>query len=360
MRCVGVRRFPQERSDMNSRPVGDTGMVMSSVALGTWTFASDGIWGGSQERECIRVVHAALDRGITLFDTAPNYGDGRSESILGSALRGRENGFIASKFKIDGKSGGELRRMVTDSLRRLRRDAIDIMQVHWPGTTTEETREALALLFRMRDEGLVREVGVCNFGVFDIEETRDFPIVTNQIPYSLLWRAVEGRDGIAAVSRASGRRTIAYTVLQQGLLSGRYRTLASFPEGRKRTRHFSSRHPAARHGEGGFEGQTERALSRILDLSEKFRRPVVALALGFVRANPDIDTMLLGARTVDQLNELCSLADTQLTAGEVSTLRDVTADLKESIGAHADMYEGVSRIRFPGPDGTPTRTRTPR
>src|SRR6056297_120606 len=224
------------RSELGRTQSEGSGLEVSAVALGTWTFAGDAIWGESREQQCIRVVHAALDHGINLFDTAPNYGNGRSEEILGKALRGRPEALVASKCKVEGKSAGELRKMVTDTLQRLHRDTIDLMQIHWPAQSSQETRGALENFNIMRKEGLIRNIGVCNFGVYDIKEENDFPIVSNQIPYNLLWRVVE--DEIAESSRTNGIATIAYTALQQGLLSGQYTKLFEFPSGRKRTRHF--------------------------------------------------------------------------------------------------------------------------
>lgn len=343
--------------------LGETGMSVSTVALGTWTFAGDVIWGSSDEKRCIRVVDAAIERGITLFDTAPNYGNGRSEEILGKALRHRDNVVVATKFKINGKTAAELKAMVDDSRRRLGRDRIDLMQVHWPGGDSGETRRALETLLELRERSIVGAVGVCNFGVFDLDETKDLPIVSNQIPYNLLWRAVEGDDesadhrGIAAFSRSLGRTTIAYSALQQGLLTGRYEHLGAFPTGRRRTRHFSSTEAATLHSERGFAVETETALGTLLRAAETIGRPLLHLALSFVATANDIDTVLIGARDDEQLHASVDAAETSLSAEERELLETATAELKRAVGGHADMYQSESRIRFPGPDGAPIRRR---
>jgi aryl-alcohol dehydrogenase-like predicted oxidoreductase len=333
--------------------LGNGGPAVSSVALGSWTFAGDKIWGPSDEADSLRVIHAALDRGVTLFDTAPNYGDGRSEELLGKALTGRTDALVASKLKVEGKSEDEIRLSVTESLRRLRRDSLDLLQIHWPAVSSKETTAALQLFERMREEGLIRQIGVCNFGLFDLEETKAAAIVSNQIPYSLFWRVVE--DGIADASQAHGMRTIAYTPLQQGLLTGNYRDLESFPEGRKRTRHFSQRRPGIRHSEEGMERETASALKALHRLSHRLGRPLLDLALGFVNSRPFIDVVLLGARNEAQLERSLEAADTTLSQEEMGALEEATEELKDATGGNPDMYMTESRVRFPDGEGQPIR-----
>jgi len=112
--------------------LGESGVLVSQLALGTWTFAGDAIWSESSENESIRVIDAAIDAGVTLFDSSPNYGDGRSESILGKAVGNRESIMVSTKCKVDGLSRNEIVGIVENSLRRLQRESIDIMQIHWP------------------------------------------------------------------------------------------------------------------------------------------------------------------------------------------------------------------------------------
>nr|MDA3951822.1 aldo/keto reductase [Spirochaeta sp.] len=337
-------------------PIGTDGTTISSIALGTWTFAGDGIWGASEEAACIRVVEAAIDRGITLFDTAPNYGNGRSETVLGKAVGNRTDITVATKCKIDGTRPEDLRKIVTDSLSRLKRDRVDLMQIHWPGATTADTRAALSAFRDLQKEGLVGKIGACNFGVFDLAETNDFPLVSNQIPYSLLWRAVEGPAGIAAQSHDSGLTTIAYTVLQQGLLSGRYTSLDDFPEGRKRTRHFGQQWPGTMHSEAGFEAQTAAALAEFLRVARQAGRPLLELALAFVAGSEEIDSLLIGARDEAQLLASCDAAESEISPDERTALKAATEPLRQAVDGHADMYRSESRVRFPDPRGEPTRT----
>ena len=339
---------------MRTVSLGSEGLSISEVALGTWTFAGDAIWGATEESRCIRVVHAALDRGVTLFDTAPNYGDGRSERILGDALQRRGDAYVATKLKIDGKRSGDIRAATIESLRRLRRDAIDLMQIHWPAATTGETVEALETFEAMRREGLIRHIGVCNFGVYDLDELPDVPVVSNQLPYSALWRVIE--EEIAGRSKERGVATIAYSVLQQGLLSGAYGSVAEFPDGRKRTRHFGRRRPAVRHRESGMEEETERALKALRALCRALDRPLPEIALAFARSRPFIDVVLVGARTEEQLVDGIEAAGSDLTEADVRAVEDATEELLRAAGGNPDMYLTESRIRFRGASGEATRS----
>ncbi len=249
------------------------------MAMGTWTFAGDTIWDASDEQESISVIHAALDMGITLFDSSPNYGNGRSESILGRALADHPEAMVATKTKIQGQSRDALRAAVEGSLRRLGREAIDLIQIHWPGTP-EETAEALGLFMEMRQEGEIRAVGVCNFGVYDLKETAGYPIISNQLPYNLMWRVIERE--IAPLSKEMGKQVWVYSPLQQGLLTGKYSDLTGFPSGRKRTRHYASSHPAANHGEAGMEAETQAALTGFLEIAEETGIGPLELGLRYI------------------------------------------------------------------------------
>lgn len=334
---------------MRTLPLGNGTSRISEIALGTWPFAGDEIWGPSEEATCIRVVHAALDSGITLFDTAPNYGDGRSESVLGKALRGHPEALVAGKFKIHGRSAADLRSLLTGSLRRLGRDHIDLMQIHWPGDTPDETAAALDALGRFRTEGLVGQIGVCNFGRFDLEETDGCPLVTNQVPYNLLWRVIE--DEVVPATAARDLRTIAYSPFQQGLLTGRYRTLEEFPAGRQRTRHFLATPVTVGDSVTTMRAETAKALDSLTATAEHLGRPLRELALAFVRSRPFVDVVLVGARTEKQLEEICA-ARQPLEDGEVAMLENATERLRLTAGRNPDMYREPGRVRHTTPGRT--------
>ncbi len=228
----GESHGPTNRNARNNMELVDipgTSLKVSRIALGTWAIGG-WMWGGTDEAEAIRTIHAAVDRGIKLIDTAPVYGFGRSEEIVGKALAQggrRKRAVIATKVGLDWKDGNPFRNAsksrivqeVEDSLRRLRTDVIDIYQVHWPdpNTAIEETAEAMAELHRA---GKIRAIGVSNFSPAQMEAFRDVaPLHTVQPPYNLFERAIE--HDVLPYCRDKNIVTLVYGSLCRGLLSGR-------------------------------------------------------------------------------------------------------------------------------------------
>ncbi len=216
--------------------IADTELTVSRVGLGTWAIGG-WMWGGTDEEESIATIHAAVDRGITLIDTAPAYGFGRSEEIVGRAIaeaRLRSRVAIATKVGLEWKDGKVFRnasrdrvlREVTDSLRRLRTDYIDIYQVHWPDPLVpiEDTAETMQELL---DQGKIRAIGVSNFSVAQIERFRRIAkLHVVQPPYNLFERDIE--SALLPYCARSDLATLTYGALCRGLLSGKLREDAHF------------------------------------------------------------------------------------------------------------------------------------
>ena len=218
-----------ETIDMERIKIAATPLVSSRIALGTWAMGG-WMWGGTDEAESIRTIHEALDRGITLIDTAPVYGFGRSEEIVGKALAeaGRRQGvLIATKVGLDWKDANPFRngskarivKEVEDLLRRLKTDTIDLYQVHWPDpkVPVEETAAAMAELY---NSGKIRAIGVSNFSPAQMDAFRAIaPLHTAQPPYNLFERGIE-RD-VLPYCATRNIVTLAYGSLCRGLLTGR-------------------------------------------------------------------------------------------------------------------------------------------
>src|SRR5580704_6725580 len=186
---------------MEFSKIPETSIRMSRIGLGTWAIGG-WMWGGTDEEESIKTIHTAVERGVKLIDTAPAYGFGRSEEIVGRAIadgRLRSRVVIATKAGLGWKGGKVFRnasrdrilRESADSLRRLQTDYIDIYQVHWPDPLVpiEETAAAMQTLF---DQGKIRAIGVSNFSVEQMQRFRDVaPLHVLQSPYNLFERGVE-------------------------------------------------------------------------------------------------------------------------------------------------------------------------
>src|ERR1700720_419120 len=221
---------------MEFNDIPGTSLKVSPVAIGTWAIGG-WMWGGTDEAESIATIRAAFEHGINIVDTAPVYGFGRSEEIVGRAIaegRLRSNVLIATKAGLQWDGGkvsrnasrARILREVEDSLRRLRTDYIDIYQVHWPDplVTIEETADAMHALF---NQGKIRAIGVSNFSVLQMERFRRVaPLHVLQPPYNLFERGIE--TDILPYCRKNEIATFGYGALCRGLLSGGMRPNSIF------------------------------------------------------------------------------------------------------------------------------------
>jgi aryl-alcohol dehydrogenase-like predicted oxidoreductase len=291
-----------------------TQLRVSRVALGTWAMGG-WMWGGTDKREAVATIRAALDQGISLIDTAPVYGFGVSEEIVGQAVAAaglRAQAVIATKVGLEWRAGkvyrnatrGRIMREIDESLRRLRTDYIDIYQVHWPDPLVpiEETAEAMRTL---HDQGKIRAIGVSNFSVEQMERFRKVaPLHVLQPPYNLFERAIEAE--ILPYCRASNIATLGYGALCRGLLSGRMRADTTF-EGDD-LRRLDPKFQPPRYA------QYLTAVGQLDQLAQDFyQRRVIQLAVRWM-LDQGISVALWGARHPDQLQAALGVAGWSLGA----------------------------------------------
>jgi len=291
-----------------------TQLKVSRVALGTWAMGG-WMWGGTDRRESIATIRAALHQGINLIDTAPVYGFGVSEEIVGEALEGaRAEAVIATKTGLEWRDGKVYRnatrarilKEVDDSLRRLRTDYIDIYQVHWPDpkVPVEETAEAMRSLY---EEGKIRAIGVSNFSVAEMERFRQAaPLHVLQPPYNLFERAIE--TDILPYARANHIATLGYGALCRGLLSGRMRLDSTFDG------------DDLRRIDPKFEPpRFAQYLDAVRQLDEfarrRFGRRVIELAVRWMR-DQGISVALWGGRRPEQLEAALDVAGWSLQSSD--------------------------------------------
>jgi aryl-alcohol dehydrogenase-like predicted oxidoreductase len=306
-----------------------TSMRVSRVALGTWAIGG-WMWGGSNESDAISTIHAALDRGINLIDTAPVYGFGRSEEIVGKALAAggrRKRAFIATKVGLDWKDGKPFRNArkariieeAEDSLRRLQTDVIDLYQVHWPDphTPIEEVAEAMGELHRA---GKVRAIGVSNFSPAQMEEFRKVaPLHTAQPPYNLFERAIE--QNVVPYCRDRGIAVLAYGSLCRGLLSGSMSKSSGFTGDDLRKNDPKFLAPR-------FE-QYLAAVEKLDQLArEHYDRRVIQLAVRWVLDRGERNIALWGARRAEQLAPIADVAGWHIDS---SAMAEIDQILQETI-----------------------------
>jgi aryl-alcohol dehydrogenase-like predicted oxidoreductase len=310
-----------------------TKLKPTRIALGTWAIGG-WMWGGSDEAESIRTIRSAVDRGINLIDTAPVYGFGRSEEIVGKALAeiGPDKALIATKVCLDWRDGqpfrdgsrARIRKEIEDSLRRLRTDVIDIYQVHWPDPKTpiEETAQAMAELHRT---GKIRAIGVSNFS---IEQMRAFravaPLHTVQPPHNLFER--EAEKDILPYCRDNAIATLAYGSLCRGLLSGRMKGDRAFTGDDLRRNDPKFQPPRLQ--------QYLRAAERLDALArETYGKRVLHLAVRWVLDQQPLSIALWGARHPAQLDEVADVMGWKLDAPALAQIdRIITDCVRDPVG----------------------------
>jgi len=303
-------------------------LKVSRVAIGTWAMGG-WMWGGTDEAESISTIRAALEHGVNIIDTAPVYGFGRSEEIVGKAIA--EDGLrapllIATKVGLEWRDGKVFRnasrdrinKEIEDSLRRLQTDHIDIYQVHWPDPLTpiEETADAMHALLK---QGKIRAIGVSNFSVEQMERFRSVaPIHVLQPPYNLFEREIEA--GILPYCRKNNIATFGYGALCRGLLSGRMRPDTAFTGDDLRRVDPKFQQPRF--------GQYLAAVERLDRLArDRFGKRVIHLAVRWV-LDQGVTTALWGARHPDQLQPIDGVSGWSLDA---SAKAEIDRILRESI-----------------------------
>ena len=324
---------------MEYRKLGKTDIDVSVIALGCWPFGGGRTWGDQDDQASIATVHAALDAGVTLFDTAPAYE--RSESVLGEALEGRrQEALIATKV---GGKAPTLEDSCDQSLKNLRTDVIDLYQIHWP-SRKKPLDETVTELQRLVKKGKVRTVGVCNFGVGDLSDFLALgDCATDQLSYSLVWRVIEREIKPMCVEKEVG--IICYSPLFQGLLTGCYASPDEVPEGRSRSRLYSSSRLGSGHSDPGVEKEAFTTVDQVRRISKGLGESMPAVSLAWVRQQPGVSTMLVGARTPEEIAENARSVELTLSPETVGELTEASDETKEKLGTNPDMWMSDARMR---------------
>jgi aryl-alcohol dehydrogenase-like predicted oxidoreductase len=322
---------------MELKTLGNSSVKVTPIAFGAWAIGG-WMWGGAEETEALRAIRAAYDYGITTIDTAPVYGFGRSEELVGKAMRGipRDRYQVLTKFGMnwetqqgeyffdtvnnEGKpvklykySGPEkVLKECEDSLRRLKTDYIDLLQIHWPDTTTpiEETMKAVRKLI---EQGKVRAAGVCNYSVAQVEEAlKTVNIVSNQVPYSMVNRDIE--NDIVPQAIRKGISIIPYSPLQRGLLTGKIKPGHTFSEG------------DTREGNKFYTPEnidrTNALLARIKPIADEHGATVAQLVINWTTRQPAMDCVLVGARNEKQVQENVKAMSFHLTDDQLKKINE--------------------------------------
>lgn len=300
---------------------------VSRIGLGTWAIGGSE-WGDVSEGDAVAACLAVFDHGMNLIDTAPIYGYGRAEEIVGKAMRQhghREAFYVATKAGLEWTDHGvfansdpaRLRQEFEDSLRRLGTDYVDLYQIHWPDTTIAVERAAEVLL-GLYEEGRIRAIGVSNFSAAQMEAFRSIaPLHSNQPPYNLFERAVE--DETLPYCREHSIAVLTYSSLCRSLLAGRLTVDTQFAEGD--IRHVDPKFQPPRFAQYlGAVAQLD-AFAR-----EHYGKTVLELAARWVLDQPGVSAALWGARRPEQLSAVDGIFGWTLDSAAMALIDAIVDD----------------------------------
>lgn len=278
------------------------GARVSRIGLGTWAIGGSE-WGEVSESDAVATCLAIFEHGMNLIDTAPIYGYGRAEEIIGKAIRQhgqREDFYLATKAGLEWTDAGvfansepsRLRQEFEDSLRRLGTEYVDLYQIHWPDTTLPVER-ATEVLLGFYEEGRIRAIGVSNFSMAEMEAFRSVaPLHSDQPPYNLFERAID--DEVLPYCRERGIAVLTYSSLCRSLLAGRLTVGTEFAEGDIRRVDPKFQQPRF--------GQYLDAVERLKEFArERYGKTVLELAARWVLDRPGVSAALWGAKRPEQL-----------------------------------------------------------
>lgn len=320
---------------MQTRKLGNTDLELTTVGLGTWAIGGpwEFGWGPQDDDEAVAAILKALEMGINWIDTAPAYGIGHSEELVRMALKQTsEQPIIATKCGILGNEKREkvtclkkesIRKECHDSLKRLGVDVIDLYQMHWPDPD-DDVEEAWEEMVRLKDQGKVRYVGVCNFTVGHLERVRRIHAVASlQPPYSMLHRECEGE--LLGYCAKHGIGVVAYSPMQRGLLTGRFSVerLAALDPGDHRRKNRDFQEPQ-------FTATLE-LVEQLKKIAQRRGRTCAQLAIGWVLRRPEVTAAIVGARSPTQIEETAPAGDWSLSEEDIKEIEVLLAERQAKI-----------------------------
>ena len=292
---------------------------ISAIILGTWAIGGSH-WGPYDEANAMRAIESAIDNGINAIDTAPVYGDGHAESLVGKAIRDiRDKIFLATKCGLDiynrtyehNLSASYIDKDLHGSLKRLNTDYIDLYQCHWPDPRIP-MEETMSALMRFREQGKIRHIGVSNFSGPQLQEAlRHAPIFSLQPHYSLLERGAE--KDLLPICVDNNINVFSYGSLGAGMLTGKYRDCPQFKKGDARS--FFYRHFKAKYWQ-----KVRHLVDEVEAMAQRKSATAAAVALSWLLGQPGVKSVIVGARSAAQVVENISGVPVDLTEEDLRLL----------------------------------------
>ncbi|KJJ85263.1 aldo/keto reductase [Candidatus Omnitrophus magneticus] len=310
---------------MNYNHIKNTDLKISAVSLGSWVFGGE-VWGETNDDISIEVIKNAISGGINFIDTAPAYGNGRAETVIGKTLGKTRDILVADKcgLEIDGKSikinltPAFIRKDLENSLKRLNRDVIDLYQCHWPDKKTP-IEETFSEMNKLQKEGKIRHVGVCNFDKNLLSSAMKISkIVSNQVHYSILNRYIEKE--LLEFCKNNEISILTYGSLGGGILTGKYKQVPVLEK--NDVRNFFYRF----YNKMFFE-KTEKIIKVLNEISEKHNGFPVETAINWARRDKIVASCIVGARNSGQIKKNISASKWDLSEQEINKIENACNDI---------------------------------
>lgn len=328
---------------MQLKKLGNSDVQITPIAFGAWAVGG-WMWGGAEDTAALRAIRASYDLGITTIDTAPVYGFGKSEVLVGEAMKGvpRDKYQILTKFGLNWQTNqGEFSFDTVDnngnplkiyryaaaskviqeceeSLQRLKTDYIDLLQIHWADTTTP-IAETMGAVAKLIEQGKVRAAGVCNYNIEQVEEARrTLNIVSNQVPFSLINRGIE--KDLVQQALQKGMSIVPYSPLQRGLLTGKIKPGHTFNTGdtRENNKFYTPANVAS----------ANILLEKIKPIADAHNASLSQLVINWTTRQPAMDCVLVGARDEMQVKENVKALSFKLSDEDLKKINEAAAEFK--------------------------------
>ena len=320
---------------MEMKRIGPSNVHVTPLTFGAWAIGG-WMWGGAEEKDALAAIEKSLDLGITTIDTAPVYGFGRSEEIVGKALKSvpRDSYQLLTKcgmnweteegeyfFDTNDESGRPIRmhkyagknrviKECEDSLHRLRTDYIDLFQLHWPDATTpiSETMEAFE---KLREQGKIRAAGVCNYSAPQMKEAlQSIELASNQVRYSMVSREIE--EDVVPTAKDAGMSILPYSPMERGFLTGKFHLASRFNAGDTRA--------GSRWMESENMHKLQKLIEKLQEIANSKGATIAQIVLAWTMGRPQVATVLAGARNPDQIQENAGALSLQLSEADLNDI----------------------------------------
>jgi aryl-alcohol dehydrogenase-like predicted oxidoreductase len=317
---------------MELRALGQSNLKISPIIMGTWQAGKE-MWVGIDDQETTRAIRAAVDAGITTFDTAEAYGKGHSERVLGAAVADvRDRVVLATKVFANHLKSDQVIDACHLSLKNLKTDYVDLYQIHWPagsfGSKPVPISQTMEALNKLKEQGKIRAIGVSNFSRIQLQEAAEFGRIDSfQPPYSLFWRHFE-KDALPYCSE-NNVTVLAYSPMAQGLLTGKFGANPMLEPGDHRAKNKLF-HPENIQ-------RVQQALARLRPIAEKKKVNLGQLALAWVISHPGI-CAIAGARSAEQIVQNAQAGDISLSVDDLSRMDEAGRLVTDSLDDNPVMW----------------------